>query len=68
MRRALRLPLAHRPEYDRETDEETLYTSSSVPLGTAQRSVDIEVPAAMPFTHQGNCISYLWKAIVRERP
>ena len=49
----------------RETDEETLHVEQ-VPLGTAQRSVDIEVPAAMPFTHQGSCISYLWKAVVRE--
>ena len=50
----------------RETDEETLH-SESVPLGTAQRSADIEIPAAMPFTHHGSCVSYLWTATVRER-
>jgi hypothetical protein len=49
----------------RDTKEETLHVER-VPLGTAQRSVDIEVPPAMPFTHHGSCISYLWKAIVRE--
>ena len=49
----------------RETNDETLHVER-VPLGTAQRSVDIEVPAAMPFTHHGSCISYLWKVIVRE--
>jgi hypothetical protein len=50
----------------RETDEETLHTGR-VQLGTAQRSADIEIPTAMPFTHEGRCLSYLWKAVVRER-
>lgn len=50
----------------RETKEETLH-AERVPLGSSQRSVDIEVPAAMPFTHEGSCLSYVWKAIVRER-
>jgi hypothetical protein len=49
----------------RETKEETLHVER-VPLGTAGRSADIEVPAGMPFTHQGSCLSYLWKAVVRE--
>jgi hypothetical protein len=56
---------ANRQGSSRETAEETLHVER-VPLGSAQRSVDIEVPAAMPFTHHGRCISYLWKAIVRE--
>ena len=49
----------------RQTNEETLH-AERVPLGVAGRSADIEVPAAMPFTHEGSCLSYLWKVIVRE--
>jgi hypothetical protein len=49
----------------RETKEETLHVER-VPLATAQRAVDIVVPAAMPFTHEGSAVAYLWKVIVRE--
>jgi hypothetical protein len=50
----------------RETDEETLH-AERVEFGPAGRSVEIEVPATMPFTHMGKCLSYVWKVIVREK-
>lgn len=50
----------------RQTKEVTLHVER-VPLGVSGRSVDIEVPAQLPFTHAGSCMSYAWKLIVREK-
>ena len=50
----------------RRTQEETLH-EERVPLGAGQRSADIAIPAEMPFSYAGSCVSYVWKAVVRER-
>jgi hypothetical protein len=50
----------------RETGEATV-CSERAPLTAVQRSAEIAVPAGAPFSHEGDCLTYRWTAIVRER-